>query len=201
MQPGKIIVSFAKEVRQLCQMCDDLPKVVEKLQMAIVQCILNGRMTQKCAQTVDIANVRREISAEGVTAEPSTIIESKKRKQSHERCPCKDEDVLETVVALNSGQMSMDRRKVFVEVMERGVHVLCWRHLRTFAGDAVGLFNSTITNDKLWDRLERLYNHRDQWESFTTENRPWFRTVFRVPFKANKLIPYAYRDSATNIQV
>ena len=58
MQPGKIIVSFAKEVGQLCQMCDDLPKVVEKLQMVIVQCILNERMTQKCVQTVDIANVR-----------------------------------------------------------------------------------------------------------------------------------------------
>jgi hypothetical protein len=82
---------------------------------------------------------------------------------------------------------------VFEEVMETGVEVLCWRNLRIFAGDAVGLLNSTINNKEPRDRLRRLYNGREDWVSFTTERRYWFRKSFRVPSEADALMPFRCR--------
>jgi hypothetical protein len=62
------------------------------------------------------------------------------------------------VVALNSGSKEMGAMALF-EVMETGLELLCWRHLRVFPGDAVRLFNSGM-NKELQERLRRLYDSR-----------------------------------------
>jgi hypothetical protein len=192
MRPEKIGVMFAREVGKLCRMCDDQTKVVDKLRTVIGRRISKGKMMEKYGETMDIANVHREIAAEKGVVELSTL-STNKPKRSDKRCKCKDEEVLELVVALSSKNKSMDRRKAFEKVMRNGLDVLCKQHLRIFAGDAVGLLNSRIKNDGLRDWLEMLYDARDDWDSFTTENRHWFRKWFRVPSDGNDLGIHPFR--------
>lgn len=92
----------------------------------------------------------------------------------------------------------MDARMVFNEVMNRGVEMLCWRHVRVFAGDSVGLLKNGIRNNELRHRLQRLYICWDNWGPFSRENRDWFRKSFRIPTKENDLISFQFRVSTTS---
>jgi len=169
MQPPTITVKFAKEVGHLCRVCSDLPEVIHRLQEEVASRISKGRIEKKFVMTVDVQSVRKKMELEQGKPEPAPPCN--KRKRSEDGCDCEDDegdDVLQMVVALNCGDKSIDEKKVFEEVMANGLDVLCWRHLRIFAGDAVGLLNSRIKNDELKndelrDRLQKLYDNRDDW--------------------------------------
>jgi hypothetical protein len=87
---------LAKEVGQLCPICDDLPKVVEKLRIVIGRRISEGKMMGKSIKTIDVVNVRKELVAEKGPAGGSAV-SNKKQQQSSKGYSCKDDDVLEMV--------------------------------------------------------------------------------------------------------
>jgi hypothetical protein len=133
-----------------------------------------GNMVKTAVQSVDLVNVRTQLAA-GEKATLETPSESRKRKRLQEKCCCSDDSAMEVVLALNSGSKEMDPMGVFAKVMETGVEVLCWRHLRMFAGDAVGLLNSGMENKELRDRLRRVYGSQQDLDSFKRDDQHWFR--------------------------
>jgi hypothetical protein len=165
MRPPTLTVKFAKEVGHLSRVCGDLPEVLRRLQTEVDARVANGRSEQKFVTTIDVQIVRKQLVLEKGAAEPATPCQARKRKRSDRDCSCDDEDVLEMVLALNYGDKSVNGRKVFEEVMHKGVNVLCCRHVRTFAGDAVGLLNSHVNNNELRCRLQKLYDARHDWQS------------------------------------